>query len=275
MDDSPFMPLPEEFLTGLRPGDGFILGYPRSGTRWLRWILTDLVLQHLGVDPAALYVGTSIGCHPLPLGDDGTSMDAQSIVVNAHQSTPEKSAMPSLGLPRLFRSHHVDRILAAGHPAVCQFRWPPALLVSYYHYAVDLGHLPPGVSLDGFCRWQVGCWKRHAEAVLAAVERSAASLILLRYGDDAPLEAWQAARGARHLGIPGGQREIDGALGRLKVHLSHLNGNNPPFHRGANSGAEVQLEPELLDWVLAETGPLFRSLCGRAEGPGGTLDLAS
>jgi len=40
-----FMPMSPEFCATITPSDQFLVGYPRSGSRWIQLLLTDLVNQ--------------------------------------------------------------------------------------------------------------------------------------------------------------------------------------------------------------------------------------
>lgn len=244
------MPLSSAFLDLIEPLDAFVLAFPRSGSRWLRHLLTDLSHQWLGLDLHTLYSRTR--ARELHLESD-------TLIPDAHSSTPRRSTLLGHLGRGVYRSHHLVEVLRRSEgPKIFMARHPAATLYSYYSVARERGWIPPDISQDTFCMWKLPVWVDHIRTILEHHATRPDEVLFLDYQQEQPLELWQLQLAAESVGIPVSPQALEGALGRLAAHLQVLNSKADKAHpRGTNQNILELLGPSLLDRINTEAGPWY------------------
>jgi len=149
VDDIAGMPIPPAHIAALRDDDAFIVSYPRSGNRWIRAILCDLIAHDVEC-------AVSLAPGELPISD-------------LHHVAPREAAAENLpaAMPRIFKSHNIR--LLGGRKMLYLFRGAADALVSYFHFRLKQPQWrekigPPGV--DQFCIAMLPGWCEHMKLAL-------------------------------------------------------------------------------------------------------------
>lgn len=268
------MRLPDAFLAQMEPTDGFILAYPRSGSRWLMRVLSDMA--HIA-DGREIAEYEQMHLQRPPVGTPGYAqhMRETSIFTDAHaqaqsQSQIQGREMPPpgrLGRSRLFRSHHVaEVILRCTGPIVYLVREAVPALSSYYHFAKQQKTVAEDTTLDAFCESHLPLWKDHVSTVLSLWAVHPERVCFTTYGDSAPFTQVQVQACATHFGIPADAETNRWALGRLADQLATLTALPTSLHqRGSNQGLKRDFPPALRAWIESETQDLFEQARGAEE----------
>lgn len=265
-----FMPLSKAFLDVIQPTDRFLLAFPRSGSRWLCYLITDLVNQWQGLDSAWFYrwrihrKGREAEIGPK------TGLSVVETVPDAHNTDPEyASILEKLSGVAVYRSHHLAEVLRRSEGVkVYVARHPAAAILSYHIFASEGGWLAPGVTLEEFTRWKLDLWVDHVQTMLAYRRLHPSKCLFLLYQDEVPLTAAQLEASATALGVPFTSEGIQAALRRLQEHIEHLNSDAQALGlRGSNAKSLAHLPPALLESIDAIAAPLLAEVCqAEAEG---------
>jgi len=248
-----FMPIPESFRGLLRHDDCFLVAFPRSGSRWLRLLLTDLACQALGLDARGIYQ-TELQ----PSGTLAPGLQVRSFIPCVYM-TPQRP-WPETFIRPVFRSHNFSQV-AALHDSriVFSFRQPTSVLISYYYYmrerkndAVD------GIGIDEFCRSRVPNWMSHLEDALAFHQRCPRRCLLLAYGRSQAYSASQLKALATFLDMPHTPARIAAALTNLGETVARLNSCSAKHQRGRDIDPHAHLSPAVARDIERKTGPLYR-----------------
>jgi hypothetical protein len=134
----------------MRPDDQFIVSYPRSGNRWLRALLADV-----------LTLGRP------EFSAEGTKLD---LIADFHQGEPDPALLERFGLKtRILKSHNLRDL--RGHRFVYLFRRAEDALVSYYHFRVkrlaETGGTADSMTIEAFCEAMLPTWVEHLQIALA------------------------------------------------------------------------------------------------------------
>jgi hypothetical protein len=151
VDDVAGMPVPAAHFAALRADDAFIVSYPRSGNRWIRAILCDLIARTEGDAPAA------------------RAPDELRISDLHHVAPREVRAAdsPASGPARIFKSHNIR--LLAGRKMLYVFRGAADALVSYFHFRLKQPQWREKIAIagiDDFCIRMLPGWCEHMELAL-------------------------------------------------------------------------------------------------------------
>lgn len=262
-----FMPLSQGFLDRIKPADRFLLAFPRSGSRWLCYLITDLVNQWQGLDSTYLYrrLKARRGIGP-PLREK-TGLSVIETVPDAHNTdSVDLSVLDKLSGAAVYRSHHLAEVLRRSEGVKIYIaRHPAAVILSYHMVAQELGWVAPGVTLEEFTSWKLEPWVDHVQTMLAYRKLHPSKCLFLTYQDDVPLTAAQLEALAMALEIPFTSEGIRAALVRLLEYLEHLNSDAQALGlRGSNAKSLAHLPPALLERIDATAAPLLAEV-SRAE----------
>lgn len=265
-----FMPLSQGFLDAIKPADRFLLAFPRSGSRWLCCLITDLVNQWQGLDSTYLYrrLKARRGVGP-PLREK-TGLSVVETVPDGHNtSLGYASILEKLSGAALYRSHHLTEVLRRSQGVkIYMVRHPAAAILSYHLVSQELGWVAPGVTLEEFTRWKLDLWVDHVKTMLAYRKLHPSKCLFLTYRDDVPLTTAQLEALATALKISYTSEGILAALGRLQEYIEHLNSDAQALGlRGSNTKPLAHLPPALLERMDATAAPLLAEV-SRAEAEG-------
>lgn len=266
------MPLSQGFLDGIKPTDRFLLAFPRSGSRWLCCLITDLVNQWQGLDSTWYYRWRTSSKGEAETGPK-TGLSFSEIVPDVHTPGGQPtSILEKLSGAAAYRSHHITEVLRRSEGVkLYMARHPAAAILSYHIVALERGWVPPGVSLEEFTTWKLDLWVAHVQTMLAYRRLHPSKCLFLTYQDDVPLTAAQLEASATALEIPFTPEGIQAALARLQEHIEHLNSDAQALGlRGSNAKSLAHLPPALLERIDATAAPLLAEVA-RAEAEGMTF----
>jgi hypothetical protein len=148
----------------LRKTDIMVASYPRSGNTWMRLLLSDVILQSMGLATET----------ELPINQD-------YIVPDIHQGQLD-AIDPRIKLGfRLIKTH--ARFSSIPRKTIYIFRSPADTLCSYFHFHRRYEHLAYAtkVGIDTFCRNRLKDWGEHLESFIQAKERGDAEILFVSY----------------------------------------------------------------------------------------------
>lgn len=139
------MAIPEDTIRRLRDSDHFLISYPRSGNRWVRHLISDVIRL----------------TQPVP----AEGWTAASLVPDLHPRNAPIVEMPE-GLPRIFKSHNLRSL--RGRKIAYLFREPADSLISYFHYLVGKNRVArqDRERPDEICLWLLPTWIAHVRLAL-------------------------------------------------------------------------------------------------------------
>jgi hypothetical protein len=141
------MEVTPERLAALRPDDQFLVSYPRSGNRWVRHLLRDVI---------------ALGRPDLPPPEK-----LGMLIPDLHVNEMDHLARMDFGMStQIFKSHNLPDL--RGRRIVYLFREPADALVSYFHFHVREKIEPELVAQwpDAFCRAMLPGWCEHVQMAL-------------------------------------------------------------------------------------------------------------
>lgn len=159
------MPLPPAFMDRLNNDDWFIVGFPRSGFRWIMMLLADLINQKDGQDPSGAYdvnMARELGLPPPAF--NGLKFD--DVAQDPCRQLGLAWARPALEKRPIYKSHNLSALVSRGnHKLIYLFRPRPqySSLTIIWHKKKDVirtrrlmsfaaGKLLPGLSMSVW-RW--------------------------------------------------------------------------------------------------------------------------
>jgi hypothetical protein len=266
----PFMPLSASYLARIRPEDRFILAFPRSGSRWLRHALTDIVNQWQGFDPTHYYSSLRTSTAAPTHSDEFKGLVSQKVIPNIHhvEDLPV-SHLEALCGAGVYRSHHLTEVLRRSQGLMLyMLRHPAATIASYYVFCQQGSMLAPGVTMEEFTKWKLPLWVDHVETMLEYRRANPANCLFFLYQDQTALTAPQVRTAASALGIPFTTEEVESALQRLRTHFEQLNSQPAsPVPRGGNVQLLAQIPPALLEEIQTSTASLWAEVSRVAVEP--------
>jgi len=150
---------------GLRPTDILISSFPRSGNRWLRVLIADILLQLNGI------------VAKININDPISSISLNMITPNMHQSDLSIMGIdPRIKIPyRIIKTHHIS----AHHKTIYVFRNPADSLRSYYYFR--LKHNAIGKDIDTFAIENVDDWVFHVFAHIKNKQNTQQETLFVSY----------------------------------------------------------------------------------------------
>ena len=231
----------------LRDDDQFIASYPRSGNRWLRTMVNDvIVLNRPDLPPPA---------------------GLQALVPDFHQNEPDERVMEQFGLKsRILKSHNLQAI--QGWRMVYLFRRAADALISFHHFHLKQPKWEETVKnlgVDKFCETMLPTWIGHVEMAVRQGEWLPERTCLISYETlhACPLEALRKAVG--FLGIGATDDVIAKAVENnsfensvAKLAGKKTEGAAPILRQGRVGGAAEELKPETLRKIEAASESLYQ-----------------
>jgi hypothetical protein len=154
----------------------FITSFPRSGNTWMRYLLSDVFLQHHGID-----TDTKLAVHPDEIIADfyrsrvahrNTAVRTPGVLLKSHDSFEQ--------LQERFWGKRCQTALSFQR---CRhlylYRSPEDAMVSFYHYCLRenlAGNWKKGgerPDINAFCRDTLPGWSEHLSGYLTAAEQGA------------------------------------------------------------------------------------------------------
>ncbi|MBU6182379.1 MAG: sulfotransferase domain-containing protein [Verrucomicrobia bacterium] len=147
----------------------FITSYPRSGNTWLRYLITDVLLN---------LRGERINVLDIP---DYTNNVIPDIHIN---NILETQLTPQQNLPVFCKTHHnIEKIKrnCKKHDIIFLYlvRDPFDALVSHYHYQTQRCNDSKIRDVDAFCLKELRFWIEHSHMALSQVKSK--SLLVIKY----------------------------------------------------------------------------------------------
>jgi Sulfotransferase domain len=253
------------------PDDVFLVSFSKSGNTWLRFLLGNLVYQE----------------NPL------TFADVEQRMPSIYDSTDREMHLASR--PRYIKSHEPF------HPryqnVIYIVRDPRDVAVSYYHFALKVGKMPPDFLIDDFVKDLIadnvrnpcGTWADHVMGWLA-MEQSRKKFLLLRYEDLIDDTARELSSVAAFLNIPADEERLSRAVelssaDRMrslekkewkKWNVTKRSRKEIPFIRAAKSKQWPEaLSPQSVMAIEAAWGPVMQALGYKLANDPATLAVAS
>lgn len=262
-----FMPLSESIRQRLSLYDRFIVAYPRSGSRWLRLLLADVLNQAHGYDPRALY-DNQLACELSQPPPRPTCLLMKQVMPCIHYA-PETAPA---GLSPVYRSHSLaDLITLPRAKVVYTFRQPVAALCSYYFFTKERNDSAAEQTIDEFCYSRAPEWANHLASALQFRDAYPDRILLLCYSATAPFTAAQLQATSVFLGIPCTNALARRAIANFQDFLGKLNRNNLLCQRGTDRYSSRLLTRETTRMIDVLTRRLFKHAVRQARCPSSPL----
>jgi hypothetical protein len=232
----------------------FVCSYARSGNTWMRYLLSDVLLQNQGVETT-------------------TELAQPARIVPDYYTdliTP-RAATAAAGY--LIKTHDMITMLQGrigGDPGVRQcrylylFRTPEDVLVSLFHISLreKYIHSHSGGDIDLFCLEYLPAWMEHVTSYLDALE-GGVTVYLVCYEELLHQPAAVLGDTLRWLGIAHTPATVQRAesnmrFGKLQaMEAKALSGGSRLFRRGVDGSGASELKPETLSRIRAATKDLM------------------
>jgi hypothetical protein len=141
------------------PANTYVLAsYPRSGNTWMRWLLTDLVLQSKGYDTST-----------------ELNVNIDEVIPDINNSVPK----PEI-LEKYFKNHATPVVKSHDiydkhkKKSIYLFRHAPDSLVSYYHFHLRFDSMKKslnGMDVNDFCMAHLNEWQAHVMSYYKAAKQ--------------------------------------------------------------------------------------------------------
>lgn len=263
------MPLSGTFLGEIEPQDQFLLAFPRSGSRWMIRLLSDLAEIAYGLAPGAFYERTLERLSKNTSSDSKAPFDSsrKAAIPDAHRHPRERSALLALGRTPMFRSHHLAEVMMrARGPVTYIARHPGPTLYSYFHFSRTHGYIGADVTLQEFFAAQLPFWRDHISTMLDFHRNAPGRVLFLTYRDPGPFVKAQLEAAAAHFEMPFKSETVDWALARMAGFLPKLNAHPSTVHsRGMNHAVLQAIPGELREWIHGETAELYQEVLSLEE----------
>jgi hypothetical protein len=227
----------------------FVCSYPRSGNTWMRYLLSDVLLQNQGVKT------TTELAQPARI-----IPDYYNDLITARAATTSAAGY-------LIKTH--DTIFTLQQRVgvdsdVCQcrylylFRTPEDVLVSLFHYTLWETYIRSnsGGDIDLFCLEYFPAWIEHVTSYLDAIEDGAA-IYLVCYEELLRQPAAVLSETLRWLGIPHTTDTVQRAESNMRfgnlqaMEARSYRGGSRIFRRGVKGSGTSELKPDTLSQIRA------------------------
>jgi len=219
-----FMPIPEKVYAVLRNDDRFLVSYPRSGSRWMRIIIADLMHCREGIDSSVVYeqqleIEMEASICPSP------NMGTRGVVPCVYEDYAPTADLSHAGGQPIWRSHNLSQIITRSKTRIVYlFRSPIFALVSYYYYLQRAKHeAVRDVDINEFCTNRAGDWARQVTDATDFCRAAPDRILLVQYRGDAVFDRQQVRAMLSFLSVDCQWRMIDDAIGRFHTFLQRLN----------------------------------------------------
>ena len=251
------MPLKDHFWQAIEPTDQihFISCHPRSGSRWLRAIFSNMVAEQLGSDAFVLYSEKGSNFAP-------TTLDyiKGHVVINAHRcSTVLQSREPEIMPASIYRSHNLSQLIEPNRYKILYlYRDPVAVMVSFYHFIKETKTKSYTKNLKKFYQYKLKQWIEHLQLALDYHQSHPDKIHFIKYQDDSPFSIDQVVSAANFLELAFSKEAIVRAVDRFSEKLAKLNADpNNTHKRGTNTDADTHFKSRHLADIRAKTNHLL------------------
>ena len=233
----------------------FVCSYPRSGNTWMRYLLSDVLLQNQGVETTT-----------------ETAQPAR-IIPDYYNDfiTPRAATWEAAGY--LIKTHDMISTLqkrTGADPGVRQCKWlyifrtPDDVLVSLFHFSLWEAYIRSnsGGDMDLFCLEYLPDWIQHVTSFLDAIE-GGVTIHLVCYEELLREPAAVLSDTLRWLGIPHTPATVQRAesnmrFGKLQaMEAMAFNAGSRLFRRGVVGSGASELKPDTLSIIRTATKDLM------------------
>lgn len=259
-----------------------VSSYPRSGNTWMRYLLSDVLLQMHG-----LKTTTRLPIHPNDLMPE---FAGHCVARRIRRCPPVNPLNPSAAFVKthfLFERHRDIFVRNGSGPMgdgriLYLYRTPEDALVSYYHLCQkerSLRHNVPN-GLDSFCRGQIAGWNNHLSSYLRAADNGI-PVFLISYEKMLENPALTLGRFLHWLGVKHEEPVVNRAVSNMQfaklqameMEQSQMelqaNERNLFFRRGCTGSGRAELNEGLLQEIHAKTGEMLAEARRREAGQSG------
>ncbi|WP_428388114.1 sulfotransferase domain-containing protein [Mucisphaera sp.] len=235
----------------VRPTDGFLVSWPRSGNTWMRYMLAEVLVPNNDLDM--------------------TQIEDLIPIVDRPDFTAALRQLDNRQPPRLFKSHElVDTRCLTGR-VIYIVRDPRDAIPSFYKYRTQRSRWK--MTWDRFFTQSIankhryGSWHRHVAGWLKHSDHP--NFLLVRYEDMLADAARELARVVQHLGLTADQRLIQQAVERSSVdRVSHgfakvASTRGLAFQGGSGGGtgkARDNFSPQQTQQLINQNRDILRQL---------------
>jgi hypothetical protein len=233
----------------------FVSSYPRSGNTWMRFLLSDIILQNQGAETTT------------DLAQPG------KIVPDYYNDFITPKAKPSEQIGYLVKTHDMVPVLGERIGDVeglrqCRFlylfRSAEDVLVSLFHYTLCETYINSnsGGNIDLFCLEYLPSWKDNLASYLDEIERGT-SIYIISYEELVRQPTLILSDALHWLGIPFTTANVERAesnmqFGKLQARQDkNYSGGSKVFRRGVQGSGASELKPETVAQIRAETQDLM------------------
>lgn len=257
-----FMPIPAIFWETFPEAKKFLVGYPRSGSRWMRLIFTDLVISGEGGDPNTIYESQ------LRREDEDFVRESPSISRCPDVYRPAPKRDETGAIPLVFRAHCCEEILGRESTRVFSVvRRPEGMLESYWNFARSGNHLGEDRAEDleaSFAAARLEEWNRWIEGILGHARATPDRVRVGLYEEGRVFSSRVVESFLQNFGIEFPSGAVVSAVDRFRDFIDELNRTGKfGFVRGGDMARAVEKSP----WwhVDQEIRERAESLCSEAE----------
>ncbi|MGZ0709524.1 sulfotransferase domain-containing protein [Coraliomargarita sp. W4R53] len=238
----------------------FVCCYPRSGSRWLREILSYAYAERLSSLNFQLYSNVAVTAAP-----DLASDLYNQVVINAHRyENLVKSESPNIVPTPIYRSHNLSQIQCRQrHKILYLYRSPLAVMRSFYHFHTKW---PSGdlkakrKSLQSWSDRKLHSWIDHLTRAIKIYENSPERICFVKYQDDFPFSAKKIHEMCLFLDIDLPLSSIASASERLKRKFNQMNATLGSAHtRGSNQDQDQYYSAKYIAKINARTDTIYRA----------------
>jgi hypothetical protein len=237
----------------------FVSSFARSGNTWVRYLLSDILLQNHGVETA-----TELAVHPDEMIPD----------FYCEMIAKRNREIPTPGL--LVKTHDVFGTLlqkfgnhvAPAPDGSCRhlyiYRTPEDSLVSFYHLQLREKYVKGrnGLDIDGFCLDATDEWIAHVSSYLSASESGASIFFasydqLLKTPETVLIDMLQWL-GVRHTSAAVTRAVENMRFGKLQaLEARDLQDKTPVFRMGRNGSGSSELKGATVTEIRRRTDDLL------------------
>lgn len=242
------MHISTEWLSSLQNEDQFLVSFPRSGNRWVRTMLRDvIVLSHPEM--------------PFP-------QNLKSWLPDIHTAPPSSQSKLHHDLPsRIIKSHNFRAL--RGRRMAYLFRQASDALVSFYHFHMKHEMWQEKVlalGMERFCLQMLPGWCAHVELALEQVRTAPEQTHLISYEaiKASPLPSLRAL--VKFYGLPADDDVLQQALENNTFERSRMQTgsrdlpNGPILRQGRVGAAIEELNEEVFAEIERTSGPFYEEL---------------
>jgi hypothetical protein len=234
----------------------FVCSFARSGNTWMRYLISDVLLQNQGYETT-----TELPVDPGRIIPDyyaqfivrrDTSVQTPGYLIKTHDLIP------------LVQKHVGGDAAVRKCKYLYLFRTPEDALVSFYHLYLREKYIRSnaGRNIDLFCLGELPGWIEHLTSYLDALDEGV-DVYLVSYDELLKQTKVVLRDTLKWLGVPHTEALVEQAdenmrFGKLKaVEAKTLGHRIPFFRRGTDGSGKLELKPETLAKIQEDTKQVF------------------